>query len=55
MRNSKDMNHRHRMAQQASRDSNELFTIIFFRDKVVEEKGYVTRIKANAFIVLIPK
>lgn len=49
------MNHRHKMAQYAGRSSVELHTVIFFKDKIVKEEAYVTRIKANGFIVLIPK
>ncbi|KAF9914214.1 exosome catalytic subunit dis3 [Lobosporangium transversale] len=49
------LNHRHRMAQQAGRSSVELFTHLFFKNKVEEEEGYVIRILKNAFIVLVPK
>ena len=43
------------MAQQAARSSVELFTHLFFKNKVEEEEGYVIRILKNAFIVLVPK
>jgi exosome complex exonuclease DIS3/RRP44 len=43
------------MAQQAGRSSVELFTHLFFKNKVEEEEGYVIRILKNAFIVLVPK
>lgn len=36
-------------------ESTALFTMLFFKDKVVEQEAYVTKIKANGFIVLIPK
>jgi exosome complex exonuclease DIS3/RRP44 len=49
------INFRHRMAQYASRSSVELHTVIFFRGKIIVEDGYVTRVKANGFSVLIPK
>ncbi|KAF9995574.1 exosome catalytic subunit dis3 [Entomortierella chlamydospora] len=49
------LNHRNRMAQQAGRSSVELFTHLFFKNKVEEEEGYVIRILKNAFIVLVPK
>lgn len=49
------VNQRHRAAQQAARDSNQLFTCMFFKDKPTEAKGYVTRVRANAFTVLVPK
>ncbi|ORX72311.1 RNB-domain-containing protein [Linderina pennispora] len=48
------LNHRHRMAQQASRSSVELYTNLFFKGKTVEEPGYVTQILQNGFGVLIP-
>ncbi|KAG0204304.1 exosome catalytic subunit dis3 [Mortierella sp. GBA30] len=49
------LNHRNRMAQQAARSSVELFTHLFFKNKVEEEEGYIIRILKNAFIVLVPK
>ncbi|KAI8868688.1 exosome complex exonuclease RRP44-like protein [Ramicandelaber brevisporus] len=49
------LNHRHRMAQQASRSSVELFTNLFFRGKTIEEEAYVTRVLKNGFSVLIPR
>jgi len=49
------INHRHRMAQQASRASTELYTVIFFKGKVVREYAYIIRVKANAFICIVPR
>ncbi|PVU95866.1 hypothetical protein BB561_001545 [Smittium simulii] len=49
------LNKRHRMAQYASRASVELFTNLFFRNKVVIQDGYVTQILQNGFSVLIPQ
>ncbi|KAI8050851.1 hypothetical protein BDF22DRAFT_693710 [Syncephalis plumigaleata] len=49
------LNYRHRMAQQASRSSIELYTHLFFKGKRVLEEGYVTRILKNGFLVLVPK
>jgi exosome complex exonuclease DIS3/RRP44 len=49
------MNHRHRMAQQASRASVELHTLIFFKGKKVREAAYITKVKANAFMVIVPR
>ncbi len=43
------------MAQQASRSSVELFTNLYFKDRVVEEEGFIIRILKNGFIVLIPR
>lgn len=50
-----NINHRHHMAQKASRSSVELYTNLFFRGKVVEEEGYILRTMRNGFSVLIPK
>lgn len=49
------LNFRHRMAQQASRSSIELYTNLYFKNRVVEEEGFVIRIMKNGFIVLIPR
>ena len=43
------------MAQQASRSSVELFTNLYFKNKVVEEEAYVIRVMKNGFSVLIPR
>eukprot|EP01134_Creolimax_fragrantissima_P000116 CFRG0116T1 len=50
-----NLNYRHRNAQFAGRASVELYTHLFFKDKVVEEDGYVIRVKDNALIVIVPK
>ncbi|KAL0075876.1 hypothetical protein J3Q64DRAFT_1773142 [Phycomyces blakesleeanus] len=49
------LNHRHRMAQQAGRSSVELYTNMFFRNKIQVEEGRVVRVLKNGFIVLVPK
>ncbi|KAI9489424.1 mitotic control protein dis3 [Zychaea mexicana] len=49
------LNHRHRMAQQAGRSSVELYTNMFFKNKVQIEEGRVIRILKNGFVVLAPK
>jgi exosome complex exonuclease DIS3/RRP44 len=49
------MNYRHTQAQMAARTSVELYTHIFFRDKIIIEDAYVIRILKNGFIVIIPK
>ncbi|KAK9765188.1 exosome catalytic subunit dis3 [Basidiobolus ranarum] len=49
------LNRRHRMAQHAARSSVELYTNLFFRGKLVQEEGYVTRVLKNGFIVLVPR
>lgn len=50
-----NLNYRHRMAQHASRSSVELYTNLFFRGKVCQEDGYVTRVMKNGVSVLVPK
>eukprot|EP01117_Protostelium_nocturnum_P014512 TRINITY_DN5529_c0_g1_i2.p1 TRINITY_DN5529_c0_g1~~TRINITY_DN5529_c0_g1_i2.p1 ORF type:complete len:923 (+),score=171.48 TRINITY_DN5529_c0_g1_i2:291-3059(+) len=50
-----NINFRHKMAQYASRSSVELHTVVYFKGKVKEEDGYITRIKSNGFSVLVPK
>jgi len=52
---SSDINFRHKMAQYAARSSVSLHTVIFFKDKTVTQEGYITRLKANGFNVLVPK
>lgn len=52
---SDNMNHRHRMAQYAERGSVELHTLLYFRGKKETEEAYITRVKENGFVVLIPK
>ncbi|RKO83298.1 hypothetical protein BDK51DRAFT_46976 [Blyttiomyces helicus] len=49
------LNYRHRMAQQASRSSVELYTNLFFKDKAIQEEGHVIRVMKNGFSVLIPR
>ena len=49
------LNERHRAAQISSRSSVELFTLLFFRGKTADEEGYVIRVLANGFVVLIPR
>jgi exosome complex exonuclease DIS3/RRP44 len=50
-----NINFRGRQAQGASRDSSALHTVRFFRGKQVLADGHVTRVKANGFVVLIPR
>jgi len=50
-----NMNHRTRMAQYAERGSAELHTLLFFKGKKVIEDAYITRVKENGFVVLVPK
>lgn len=50
-----NLNFRNRMAQQASRSSVELFTSLYFKNKVEVEEGRVLRVLKNGIIVLVPK
>ena len=50
-----NMNHRHTMAQYASRASAGLYTVLLFRGTVHIEDGYVTRLRQNGFLVFLPK
>lgn len=49
------INHRHRMAQLVSRASSELFTLLFFADKNVEEDAMIVAVKANGIRVMVPR
>jgi len=50
-----NLNHRHTMAQHASRASTDLFSQIFFKNKVVDEEAFVLRVRKNAVTVLVPR
>lgn len=50
-----NLNQRNRLAQQAGRASVELFTNLFFKDKILNEEAYVIRILQNGFVVLVPQ
>lgn len=50
-----NLNYRNRMAQQAQRSSVDLFTILFFRGKVVIEDAYIIRLMKSSLVVLVPK
>jgi exosome complex exonuclease DIS3/RRP44 len=49
------MNYRHKMAQYAGRASVDLHTLLFFKNKIVDEEGYILFVRKNALQVLIPK
>lgn len=49
------MNRRHRAAQYAQRASVQLYTNIFFTDKVVVEDGYVININSTGITAIVPK
>ena len=50
-----NLNLRHRNAQYAGRSSVELHTLIFFKDRVVDEDAYVLATKSNGVVVIVPK
>jgi exosome complex exonuclease DIS3/RRP44 len=50
-----NLNFRNRMAQQASRSSVELFTSLYFKNKVEVDEGRILRVLKNGFIILVPK
>merc|ERR1712130_732397 len=50
-----EINHRHHNAQLISRASNQLYTLIYFRDKHIYETALVTAIKSNGLRVIVPK
>lgn len=50
-----NLNYRHKMAQYAGRASVNLHTHIFFKNRVVDEEGYVLFVRKNALQILIPK
>ncbi|XP_071174781.1 exosome complex exonuclease RRP44-like isoform X2 [Mytilus edulis] len=52
---SNNLNYRHKMAQYAGRASVNLHSHIFFKNRAVDEEGYVLFIRKNALQILIPK
>ncbi|KAK8940904.1 hypothetical protein KSP39_PZI010538 [Platanthera zijinensis] len=50
-----NLNHRHRNAQMAGRASVELHTLIYFRKRPTDTEARIVKIKANGFIVFVPK
>jgi len=50
-----NLNYRHRMAQLASRASTEIYTLLFFKDREVEEDALVLAVKSTGVRVLVPK
>lgn len=49
------LNERHTLAQNAERASVELFTLIYFRDRKVEEEAYVIKIQEAGALLLVPR
>jgi exosome complex exonuclease DIS3/RRP44 len=49
------INHRHRMAQLVSRASTELYTLLFFENRKVEEDATIVAVKANGIRVMVPR
>ncbi|CAA6655841.1 unnamed protein product [Spirodela intermedia] len=52
---SDNLNYRHRNAQMASRASVELNTVIYFRKRPTDTEARIVKIRANGFIVFVPK
>jgi len=52
---SEGINHRHHNAQLCSRASNQLYTLIYFRNKHVYEDALVTVVKSNGLRVIVEK
>ncbi|KYM94946.1 Exosome complex exonuclease RRP44 [Cyphomyrmex costatus] len=50
-----NLNYRKRMAQYAGRASVALHTHIFFRNRILDEEGYILFVRKNALQILIPK
>ncbi|XP_062144128.1 exosome complex exonuclease RRP44 homolog A isoform X2 [Alnus glutinosa] len=50
-----NLNYRHRNAQMAGRASVELHTLIYFRKRPTDTEARVVKIRANGFIVFVPK
>ncbi|KAG0461085.1 hypothetical protein HPP92_021382 [Vanilla planifolia] len=50
-----NLNYRHRNAQMAGRASVELHTLIYFRKRPTDTEARIVKIKANGFIVFVPK
>ncbi|KAG6387681.1 hypothetical protein SASPL_152873 [Salvia splendens] len=50
-----NLNCRHRNAQMASRGSVELHTLIYFRKRPTDTEARILKIRANGFIVFVPK
>lgn len=50
-----NLNYRHKMAQYAGRASVNLHTHLFFKNRTVDEEGYILFVRKNAVQILIPK
>lgn len=50
-----NLNYRHKQAQYCGRASVNLYTHIFFKDKTVQEEGYILFVRENALQVLLPR
>jgi exosome complex exonuclease DIS3/RRP44 len=49
------INHRHRMAQLVGRASSELFTLLYFQGRDVQEDAMVVAVKANGLRLMVPR
>eukprot|EP00658_Telonema_sp_P-2_P018231 TRINITY_DN17154_c0_g1_i1.p1 TRINITY_DN17154_c0_g1~~TRINITY_DN17154_c0_g1_i1.p1 ORF type:complete len:443 (+),score=129.45 TRINITY_DN17154_c0_g1_i1:100-1428(+) len=50
-----NINRRHLMAQMAGRASVDLHTLFYFKDRTVQEKGIILRLRENGVGVLVPR
>ncbi|XP_013782757.1 exosome complex exonuclease RRP44-like [Limulus polyphemus] len=50
-----NLNYRHKMGQYAGRASVNLYTHMFFKDRAVDEEGYILFVRENALQILLPR
>ena len=49
------MNRRHRLAQYAARASVELFTVLYFKNRHLDETAHIIRVLRQGIVVLVDK
>jgi len=49
------LNERHAAAKEAERASVALYSLVYFRNRPVEEEGYLTLVRPNGASVLVPR
>lgn len=49
------MNRRHKAAQHVQRASVNLYTLLYFRERAVEEDAYILSLKPESLSVLVPR
>ena len=50
-----NINYKNAQAQHAARESTAMHMLLHFKDKVIEEKGFVLRIVKQGIVLLVPK